>query len=325
MTPDEAFLQAVVESPDDDAPRLVYADWLEERGDPRGEFIRVQCRLARLAPGDPRYSKLYRRTDQLWAAHSETWLQPFQRALAERSLSFHALFYGHMGVPRGPLFDRGFLEEVSMAADHFLTLADVLFRLAPVRKAVLYEARDHMSALARSPYPARLKALGLHGQPNNFSPGEFSDYYPVPAWIAAIGDVGAQVLAASPHLGGLTALDLGSNEVEDAGAQALAACPGLAGLTKFDLSHNRIGDGGARALASSPRLARLGMLNLAGNSVGYAGARALVTSPHLACLTRLDLSWNLISPQGLRALARFQLPTRLSVRGLERGQQMRRR
>jgi uncharacterized protein (TIGR02996 family) len=33
MTPDEAFLQAVVETPDDDTPRLVYTDWLEERGD----------------------------------------------------------------------------------------------------------------------------------------------------------------------------------------------------------------------------------------------------------------------------------------------------
>lgn len=32
----------------DDGPRLVYADYLEEQGDPRGEFIRVQCELAKL-------------------------------------------------------------------------------------------------------------------------------------------------------------------------------------------------------------------------------------------------------------------------------------
>jgi uncharacterized protein (TIGR02996 family) len=43
----QAFLRAIAETPDDDAPRLVYADWLEEHGDPdRAEFIRVQCRLA---------------------------------------------------------------------------------------------------------------------------------------------------------------------------------------------------------------------------------------------------------------------------------------
>jgi uncharacterized protein (TIGR02996 family) len=38
MNHNDALLQAVLASPDDDTPRLVYADWLEERGDPRGEF-----------------------------------------------------------------------------------------------------------------------------------------------------------------------------------------------------------------------------------------------------------------------------------------------
>src|SRR5438477_79436 len=49
MGPEEAaFLDRVCADADDDAPRLVYADWLDERGDPRGEFIRVQCEWARL-------------------------------------------------------------------------------------------------------------------------------------------------------------------------------------------------------------------------------------------------------------------------------------
>src|SRR5579884_708793 len=34
---EEAFLQAITANPDDETPRLVYADWLEERGDPLGE------------------------------------------------------------------------------------------------------------------------------------------------------------------------------------------------------------------------------------------------------------------------------------------------
>jgi uncharacterized protein (TIGR02996 family) len=40
MTQDEAFLQAIFEDPSDDTPWLVYADWLEERGDPRAELYR---------------------------------------------------------------------------------------------------------------------------------------------------------------------------------------------------------------------------------------------------------------------------------------------
>jgi uncharacterized protein (TIGR02996 family) len=44
-----AFLAAIAEYPDDDAPRLVYADWLEEQGDAdRAAFIRIQCEIARL-------------------------------------------------------------------------------------------------------------------------------------------------------------------------------------------------------------------------------------------------------------------------------------
>ncbi len=33
MTDNDALLRAILDSPDDDAPRLVYADWLEENGD----------------------------------------------------------------------------------------------------------------------------------------------------------------------------------------------------------------------------------------------------------------------------------------------------
>ena len=48
MTADElALLRGVEAAPDDDLPRLVYADWLDEHGrHARGEFIRVQCELA---------------------------------------------------------------------------------------------------------------------------------------------------------------------------------------------------------------------------------------------------------------------------------------
>lgn len=43
----EALLAAICAAPDDDAPRLAYADWLTEHGDPRGEFIVLQIARAR--------------------------------------------------------------------------------------------------------------------------------------------------------------------------------------------------------------------------------------------------------------------------------------
>ncbi len=48
MNEREALLRAVCENPDEDTPRLVFADWLQENGDEaRAEFIRVQIALAR--------------------------------------------------------------------------------------------------------------------------------------------------------------------------------------------------------------------------------------------------------------------------------------
>lgn len=44
-----ALLAGILARPDDDTPRLVYADWLDEHEQhERAEFIRVQCELARL-------------------------------------------------------------------------------------------------------------------------------------------------------------------------------------------------------------------------------------------------------------------------------------
>ena len=42
MTEDEAFIRAVVDCPGDDAARLAYADWLDERDDPRGAYLRAE-------------------------------------------------------------------------------------------------------------------------------------------------------------------------------------------------------------------------------------------------------------------------------------------
>jgi uncharacterized protein (TIGR02996 family) len=40
------FFEAILANPDDRSLPLVYADWLEERGDPRSEFLRLQAELA---------------------------------------------------------------------------------------------------------------------------------------------------------------------------------------------------------------------------------------------------------------------------------------
>jgi uncharacterized protein (TIGR02996 family) len=44
MSDEAALLAAIIAHPDEDTPRLMYADWLDENGNPeRAEFIRLQC------------------------------------------------------------------------------------------------------------------------------------------------------------------------------------------------------------------------------------------------------------------------------------------
>jgi uncharacterized protein (TIGR02996 family) len=83
MSEETAFLKAILQEPDDDALRLVYADWLEERGDLLSDLIRVQCSLAQLSPGDPGRSDLLDRTRELIAQHGKG-LSDRWRTVAER-------------------------------------------------------------------------------------------------------------------------------------------------------------------------------------------------------------------------------------------------
>jgi uncharacterized protein (TIGR02996 family) len=67
-----AFLRDILAHPEDDTPRLVFADWLEEHGAPeRAEFIRLQCQLARMSEGDPDRGRLLDRESELLRAHPQ--------------------------------------------------------------------------------------------------------------------------------------------------------------------------------------------------------------------------------------------------------------
>src|SRR5260370_143036 len=78
-----ALLKEARERPADDAPRLILADWLEEHGDPRGTFVRVQVELARLPEGDPRRAELATRERELLERFADEWLGPFHDAAVQ--------------------------------------------------------------------------------------------------------------------------------------------------------------------------------------------------------------------------------------------------
>jgi uncharacterized protein (TIGR02996 family) len=65
MTDDEAFIRAIVAAPAEDAPRLIYADWLEDRGDARGAYLRAEV----ASSGDSKLLQaLAEKFDATWVA-----------------------------------------------------------------------------------------------------------------------------------------------------------------------------------------------------------------------------------------------------------------
>ncbi len=77
MSNNHSFLQAILTEPDNDTPRLIYADWLEENGEPeRAEFIRLQVELEplRIPTSDPEAElERHRRLHRIPPGKAEPW------------------------------------------------------------------------------------------------------------------------------------------------------------------------------------------------------------------------------------------------------------
>jgi uncharacterized protein (TIGR02996 family) len=65
MSDDAPFIEVIRQDPDDASRRLVYADWLQERGDPRAEYLRLGCQAAQALA---RVAQLREQLDPAWVA-----------------------------------------------------------------------------------------------------------------------------------------------------------------------------------------------------------------------------------------------------------------
>jgi len=86
---EDRFIQAILADPEDVSIRLVYADWLEERGDPRDEFLRLESALSALPQDDERRGGLETRLQNLRASIDPDWLV----ILARSKISFCDRFF----------------------------------------------------------------------------------------------------------------------------------------------------------------------------------------------------------------------------------------
>ncbi len=194
MAVDADYLRAVIDRPDDDAPRLAYADYLDECGQAeRAEFIRLQCRLATLkctramnpctaatkatlvCPNCREYQTLVRREWELLAAHFGAWTDGLPESLTTKQCPScvdqapdwetnavecrRCESTGVVSDDDRVGFVRGFVEAIDISAADWFAHADAITAATPVRAVTL------------TTWPGRAYTMFEHSQYNAPEPG----------------------------------------------------------------------------------------------------------------------------------------------------------
>ncbi len=241
----EAFLRGIFADPASDLPRLVFADWLDERGEAAwAELIRVQCELTRLpknlrVPGDEAVSEL-------------------RHQLQNRDTELRGVLLADR-MNRMPSDDelhrnRGFIDRIILAVS-----ADLLSDAAEFRRTAVVEHPEWYGCTAlkvvrglivggkpiqtilTSPVTERVTELDLSGATvavrREAAPGEDSygllDEY---EYRPAVTLQAVEALVDAREARRLTRLDLRNNDLDNDAARAVVRSTNLIRLKSLHLS-----------------------------------------------------------------------------------------
>jgi uncharacterized protein (TIGR02996 family) len=332
MPTEQELLDAIDAHPDDDAPRLAHADWLEANGDPeRAEFIRGQMAGV---PGDA----------QRWVAHLPT--VPGMKWACRRGYPEEVTFGSMTAFRKGwPLAAGHRVRHVVFAGLKDTGQLAALPELASIASLGLrYIHDDAIFVVLGSPHLGNLRRLSLElHHPSSAFLTRLAGHpslerlhalhFDGPFFIT-MEEEGFAALAGSPRLLGLRELHI-RNWVLGPALRALWRSSSLRHLAVLELhlsdwwggEHRlsgleELGDGSCMpalerfaftgitnageigsAVARATRWDRLRALNLETSLVGDAGAQALAAAPHLARLEQLNLQRCSVSDAGTAALA----------------------
>ena len=330
VSPEERpFIDAILAAPDDDAPRLVFADWLQARGDARGELISVQVALEDEALPWPERQRLEAKARALLREHNASWLAPL-RDLREghytfkRGYAHHARFPGHQPLRLGELHERapllrdfhvlGALFSELNRADWVegLQLEFGLFDLVEVmRQLELPGLRRLRLPWAQWDEPDDLARVGALDRPLEYLSLDF-DQRTTPAHLEAFKSglstrtglrslrlEGARGIGVLP-VQGLESLELVRCDVQRGDLLAMARDLVTLQLTENDLRHHhdpRVDV--AELLEAAPKLK---VLRLEGVALDDEALVRLSKSPHASRLKQLHLGRNRLTDYGAFAL-----------------------
>jgi len=257
MTDDHAaFLRAIVENPRDLLVRLVYADFLEETGDPnhvaRAHLIRAQVALDDPATDPDEYDGLKAFEGRLLDLFREDWDRELPLWLAEEG---------------EPAYRRGFVEHVSLRFHRFTAMAAAVFAAVPLRSLHL-----------RNPVALGTDPLGLFGLFDRVPGLAAVDTLKLGPSLSYFADFGPPDAGHEPPLL----------------FEQLMTCRTLTGLRTLDVSTNPVTDAWLIAFVSAlPAAAFAGTLEVLNFTdcvhITNAGGNTLATARSLHALRRLVL------------------------------------
>jgi uncharacterized protein (TIGR02996 family) len=348
MSEEAALLNAIRAHPDEDTPRLVYADWLQENDRPeRAEFIRLQCAIARLPDSAPEKAEKQTRVNVLLEEHEEEWFDTLRSDF------------------EGCEIERGFVTDLGGNAGVFRKHARKIVRAAPVlHSARVWSVCGTAATVLKLPFfewvrevsldrvePRSLEPLKKFVPPANLTSvtiytnrlREADRILPLldapilrnPARLGLCLDLIPSTypgldeeirLAGVQNLRVLDRLDLpnlrtfGFWGVNNEVAERLAAWPGLARLDTLSFYCSMFQDSALPILLASPLLPNIKKAILDANDLGDTAAEAIANCPKFAGLTYLDLGENEITNRGANALADSKYLKNLTYFDLRRNQ-----
>lgn len=165
------FIRAIADDPDDAGAWLVYADWLQEQGDPRGEYLSLSIEFEQCDPDDRGLrTELLEGLKRLELAHGDLSGMGHARSLVAETC------FGLVTAVRGP------------AGKLLLHDADLLRH--PVETAHVQSVGEFATELARSALVGRVRRLTLHlsfGHHESFSEKRLSEAAAILAFLEELG------------------------------------------------------------------------------------------------------------------------------------------
>ena len=290
MMYDNPFAEEVRENPYDDTPRLIFADFLDDSGDPLGQLIRVQIALTGLDRDDQRRTSLEKQEQAIIAQHGERWLEPLRR-------------FGAEGISTR-CFRRGLIERLRISAENFLVHGAAICQQSPALHTLCLTGLDNVfGRFSVFQLPRQIRGLDLTqcGLRNMDAAGM---HWATMSCIEQLTDLDVRISKTTDgsiaqlctrDLTNLQRLDVTACGLSAQSGLSLAACPTLSNLRTLKLSLNRIGDEGLIAIARSPNFGQLLELDVASNSITNDGGQAIARSTTLLSLQRVNLRANVLS------------------------------